>query len=331
MRHDDPGSRIVGYYLLDHPSPTGPNYYPTRRSPLLAIVVHCTAGLQDLDLIGPDNSAEGTARYAATTDRDVSWHSGSDSDTWVDLLPYSYTAWQCQGYNSSTAGHEISKRDMVWADEPADWVTRTLTIAARGLATRAREHRIPLRRATRAELDRAIANGGPPVGFVTHAELDPARRTDPGADFPWTRFLGLMAGTTPIQEDISIVDAATKTYFDRQFAVLTAKIQATGGRLADVQAEVSDDETDLTAAIGGAKDAILGELESAGQPTGVWYVQQIGRAEVYEVISGRARHVTAAEWAARSLSGTPVVRLDPAADAALLGQLGIATQSATAG
>lgn len=106
-------------------------------------------------------------------------------------------------------------------------------------------------------------------------------------------------------------------------AELTRKVQATGGRLADVQREVGDDETNLTATITGVKSAILAELDAAGQPTGVWYVQQAGRAEIYEVISGRARHVTAAEWAARSLSGTPVVRLDPAEDAALLGQLGI--------
>jgi hypothetical protein len=137
--------------------------------------------------------------------------------------------------------------------------------------------------------------------------------------------------TAPIQEDISIVDAATRTYLDqrfaeiqRDFADVVAKIRATGGRLADVQREVSDDETDLTAAIGGAQAAILAEVRPA--PSSVWYAQQVGRAEIYEVTSGRARHVTREEWAARGLHADLIIRLDPAdADhAALLGQLGIA-------
>lgn len=187
----------MGYYLLDNHNPNGDHFYTSRLRPLLAIVVHCTAGLEDKDLIGADNSAEGTARYCATTDRDVSWHSGSDSDTWVDLLPYYYTAWQCVNYNSSTAGHEISKLDMSWADEPAEWVTRTLTVAARGLYTLAVRYGIPLRHATKAELDNAIATGGPPVGFIGHRELDPTRRTDPGADFPWDRFFELMKPAAP--------------------------------------------------------------------------------------------------------------------------------------
>jgi hypothetical protein len=196
----------VGYYLLDHPNPHGPHYYTTRRNPLLAIVVHITAGLEDLDATD-DQSAEATARYAATTDRAVSWHSGSDSDTVLDLLPASYTAFQCRGYNSSTYGHEISKADTDWRDAPEPWRTRTLQLAGAKLGDLARAHRIPIRRCTKAELDRAIANGGPPVGFIAHAALDPTRRTDPGLvgtvdTFPWADLLAYA------QED-DFVDKAT--------------------------------------------------------------------------------------------------------------------------
>lgn len=31
-------------------------------------------------------------------------------------------------------------------------------------------------------------------GFVAHGDLDPDRRTYPGADFPWERFLAYCAG-----------------------------------------------------------------------------------------------------------------------------------------
>jgi hypothetical protein len=197
----------MGFYLIDNPNPNGPHYYTTRRGRVLAIVVHITAGLEDLDATD-DNSAEATAQYAATTDRKVSWHSGSDADTAFDLLPDSYTAWQCQGYNSTTYGHEINKRHTDWRDMPEPWCTRTLALAARHLAQKAAVLGVPLRHASKAELDRAIAGGGDPVGFVSHWQLDPDRRSDPGLvrdvdTFPWDEFFALMDPTTPIvpQED----------------------------------------------------------------------------------------------------------------------------------
>lgn len=190
---------MAGYYLLDHPNRHGPHYYTTRRGRLLAIVVHITAGLEDFDATD-DHSAENTARYAATTDRAVSWHSGSDSDTAFDLLPASYTAFQCRGYNSTTYGHEISKADPDWRDAPEPWRTRTLRLAGRHLGAKARALGVPIRKATKAELDRAIATGGAPVGFIGHAELDPERRLDPGRvsgvgdTFPWMTFLAIARG-----------------------------------------------------------------------------------------------------------------------------------------
>lgn len=182
---------MTGFYLLDRPNPNGPHFYETRRNPILAIVGHITAGLEDLDGTN-DHSAERTAAYAASTERQVSWHSGSDADSHLYLLPASYTAFQCQGYNSSTYGHEISKATVDWSTMPAEWVTDTLTEAADCLRPVVHEHQIPLRLATKAELDRAIATGGPPVGFLAHSDLDPERRRDPGANFPWARLFALI-------------------------------------------------------------------------------------------------------------------------------------------
>lgn len=189
---------MSGYFLLDNRNPNGDHFYRARRNRVLAIVVHVTAGLEDFDTVN-DQSAEKTARYAATTDRAVSWHSGSDTDSAFDLLPASYTAFQCKGYNSSTFGHEISKRTADWRRVPPAWVDRTLHHAGRHLGPKARELGVPLRRATKAELDRALANNGAPVGFIGHHQLDPSRRSDPGLvggtdTFPWARFFDACRG-----------------------------------------------------------------------------------------------------------------------------------------
>lgn len=187
---------MTGFYLLDHRNPHGDHFHPTRRGTVLAIVVHVTAGLEDLDTID-DHSAEKTAAYAASTDRPVSWHSGSDTDSALDLLPAGFTAFHCVGYNSRTYGHEISKANPDWRAMSPGWVDATLHRSAHHLAIRARELGVPVRHATRAELDEAIARNGQPVGFLGHHQLDPARRTDPGLvdhidTFPWDRFLGLV-------------------------------------------------------------------------------------------------------------------------------------------
>jgi hypothetical protein len=208
----------LGFLLLDRPNVNGRHYYPTRNSPLMAIVVHITAGAEDLDTLD-DLSAENVAHYAATTDRDVSWHTGSDADSWVDLLPSSYTAWHATDYNSTTHGHEISKRTTEWRGMPEQWVDKTLRMAAlgpggnAGLRKVALDNGIPLQWATRAELDAQIANyrAGRPwkrVGFITHHEVQPDDRTDPGYvrqggqlidTFPRARFMALLTIGTPTQ------------------------------------------------------------------------------------------------------------------------------------
>lgn len=183
---------MPSYYLLDHPNPNGDHFYRSRRGKVKACVVHITAMLQGT--AGSDTSCERLARYAATTDRAVSWHSGSDADSSILLLPDDFTAFHVRGYNSSTIGHEINKVDVTWGDEDPIWVTQTLTQAADCLRPRLKALGIPLRKATKSELDRAISSGTAPVGLVSHSDLDPTRRRDPGADFPWARFLAMLEG-----------------------------------------------------------------------------------------------------------------------------------------
>jgi hypothetical protein len=202
----------TGHYLLDRQVAHGPKWYTSRRQPILAVVEHVTAGLEDLDTLD-DHSAERTAAYAATTDRKVSWHEGTDADSTISLLPDTHTAFHVAGYNSCTLGREISKRHTDWRTMPPHWTRATLANAAVADARWCRRWGIPIRKATRPDLDAAITrwrNGGPaiPVGFVAHWELDPSRRSDPGLHqgrdtFPWRSYLELVAhhvNGTPLED-----------------------------------------------------------------------------------------------------------------------------------
>lgn len=231
----------MGYYLLDHPNPHGDHFYRSRRGTVVAIVVHITAGLEDLDR-RDDRSAEATARYAATTDRKVSWHSGSDADSHLELLPPDFTAFHCQNYNSRTYGHEISKKHTDWTVMDPEWVTATLRNAAAHLGPMAARLRVPIRKTTRAEIDRAIAGDGRPVGFVGHHELDPSRRSDPGLirgtnTFPWDRFLNLCRDGAPDQqqEDDMTPEQASQLWETWQ---RTKNLEGTDGFHQQIQTEI---------------------------------------------------------------------------------------------
>lgn len=197
----------MGYYLLDNPNPNGPHYYTARRKPCRVIVIHITASLEDIDMRGSDVSAEQTARYAATTARQVSWHAGADSDSHLYLLPASYTAWHASAYNSLSWGLEISKRDTTWADEPKAWVEATLRNAADACRPVAEKYGIPYRLLTKAQVDAGMS------GFTYHMWLDPGRRSDPGKDFPINRFFELLEDDMPTAKEIAV--ATVDEFLDR--------------------------------------------------------------------------------------------------------------------
>lgn len=193
---------MTGYYLLDKPRAGPTKWYPTRRRPVRGVVVHVTAGLEDLDG-GSDHSAENTAEYARTTSRAVSWHSGADTDTAIRLLPPSHTAFHCANHNSTTLGLEISKKHTDWAGMDPVWVRNTLANAAKAVADWwpvLYAEGIPLVKVTRAEWDAGEK------GFISHAELDPGRRSDPGwvkdrgDTFPWQQFFDAIAAEVTPQQ-----------------------------------------------------------------------------------------------------------------------------------
>ena len=180
----------MSFPLLANPNR---HFYTTRRGRILGIVLHVTAGLEDFT--PPDLGAESTIRYGLSNTRAASWHGIVDSDSVIDCLPDSYTAFHVVGYNSTTLGLEIANRDAKWAGKPQWWVDATIANAAAWCRPRVAKYGLPVNLADKAEVDRCI-RAGRPFGFTYHRYLDPTRRIDPGRDFPWQKFAAHL--TTPV-------------------------------------------------------------------------------------------------------------------------------------
>ena len=170
-------------------------YYTSRRGKILGIVLHVTAGAQDLGMVGTDNSAANTIRYGQTTTRAASWHAISDTDSAIYCLPDTYTAFHVRNYNAHTLGLEICNADARWDNKPEAWIDATLRNSADICRNWARKYGLPLTLVDKRGVDSAIANGRK-FGFTYHSYLDPSRRVDPGRTFPWHRFIALVNNGT---------------------------------------------------------------------------------------------------------------------------------------
>ena len=196
----------------------GSAFYRTRKKPVLGIVLHITAGLQDLGFVGTDESAEGTIRWALNSGARVSWHAGADTDGVELCIPDWFTAWHATGVNSATVGIEISKLNVDWSTASVSdrWVEATLRNAARYLAAIVKKHGLPLTLQTsKAAVDDAIA-ANRKFGFVYHSTTSAGTRSDPGKNFPIDRLFDMiraeLAGSTtttptsPQEDEMATID-----------------------------------------------------------------------------------------------------------------------------
>jgi hypothetical protein len=177
-------------YLQDNPPGRSQFRLPRRADATGAIVVHTAENGGR----GAAGSAEAVAEFIQRRTGPGSYHTIADESKWIHLAPY-----EAEAFGEGTGGNRwalhlsFACRTVDWAMMPDDRTKRLLDQGARAAADMARwvkaEHGItvPARLITAAEYQ-----AGQP-GFISHAALDPTRRSDPGIGFPWARFLALFA------------------------------------------------------------------------------------------------------------------------------------------
>ena len=174
-------------YLEAHPPARHQYRWPRRMPPSGAIVVHTAENTPDLD--GPDGGAEGVARFISTRTDAGSYHTVVDADSIVRVVPYDAEAYgEGTGGNSHALHLSFATRTTTWDDLEPSRLIAMIHNGAKAAADMARwldphGKATPALRITAAGYRRGYA------GFISHAELDPTRRSDPGASFPWGAFL----------------------------------------------------------------------------------------------------------------------------------------------
>lgn len=196
------------YYLQTHPQRV-PQWRATRRNgatPSGVVVLHTAENATDFRV--HDLGAENVARFITTRTDYGSYHVLVDSDSTILLAPWSAETWHDTRTNNHSVGISAAVRSADWSRLGArghlivDRMARAAAQYARWLRT-TRGITIPARTITQAQ---ALARV---PGFVAHGTLDPTRRSDPGRDFPWARFLAtytaelevtpIAGGTAPAQ------------------------------------------------------------------------------------------------------------------------------------
>lgn len=182
-------------YLLEHPPARSQFRRVRREEPSGVVVIHTAENTPDV--VATDGGAEAVARFIRTRQDPGSYQVIADSDSRLQLVPWDMEAYQDgTGSNPHAVGLSVATRADWWPWAPQAWRDGAIEQLAQAAAEYARWLHarrgivIPPRRITRAESERRIP------GFISHGERDPGRRTDPGAHFPWDRFLHRYAQLT---------------------------------------------------------------------------------------------------------------------------------------
>jgi hypothetical protein len=168
----------MGYYLLDHP-PATQQFYPSRLTGWSGgVLIHTAENV--MDSVGPDTGAENVAAYISRRLEPGCYHILVDSDSVIEMVPATYTAFHCaaSGYNSTTVGVSYACRT-VDLNPDSQWFKKATALLAGTLVRWWREAGFDPVAAARY-LPAAETKVRP--GLTTHGEAQPVDRSD-----AWTR------------------------------------------------------------------------------------------------------------------------------------------------
>jgi hypothetical protein len=191
------------------------HFYPGRRKPIRLLVLH------DMEASVTGTTAENVARYFAQADsRKASAHYCIDNNSIVQCVRDGDTAWAAEGANSDGLHFELAGYARQTADQWLDVYGKALlSRTAYLVAAKSLTYGIPVRHLTVQQ----IRNGE--LGICGHADITAAYppgtgHTDPGPNFPWTYFLGLVrAAVTDLQPKPAPPPAPTQE--DDMYAVVS--------------------------------------------------------------------------------------------------------------
>lgn len=180
-----------GIYLEDN-RPARSQFRTGRRDPVKSVIVVHTAE-SGTDASGPDTKAEGVANFIRTRSTAGSYHMIGDADSILQLIRFENEAFHDgTGSNRWSIGISLAMNAADWSSisasrrrELTETAAQMAVIAARWLNDRGLALPAP-RLLTKVQSDVSTASG-----FISHARRDPTRRTDPGANFPWSEFFRL--------------------------------------------------------------------------------------------------------------------------------------------
>ena len=167
----------MGYYLFDHPQAVQ-QYHPTRNSRWSGgVLIHTAENV--MDSVGPDTGAENVASYITRRTDYGSYHILADSDSVIEMLPPTATAFHCaaSGYNSTTVGVSYACRTVDLNPESA-WFRSATDLITKVLVRWWRENGFD----PRAAKFIPAADTKVRLGLSTHGEAQPVDRSD-----AWTR------------------------------------------------------------------------------------------------------------------------------------------------
>ena len=167
----------MGYYLFDNP-PAVQQYYPGRNTPWKGgVLIHTAENV--MDSVGIDTGAENVASYIVNRTSYGSYHILADSDSVIQMLPPTATAFHCaaNGFNSTTLGVSYACRT-VDLDPRSDWFRRATDLIVETLVRYWRMAGLDPREAKFIPANQTKDR----MGLSTHGEAQPQDRSD-----AWTR------------------------------------------------------------------------------------------------------------------------------------------------